>query len=453
MATIYLGLTALVTEFGLGSAVVTLRELSADDVSQLHSVSLLVGLAAFVVSCLAAIPLSRFFDAPELALVVAVLSMSLVLDSLRTVPTALLARALRFKFVALLDALRAIVAVVLTVVLAAFGARHWALVLGNVLAALVMTLVLLTMRPQRFAWPRLSKLKSALTFSSQLLMAQVAWYGYSNADFLVAGRVLGKIALGEYTLAWTMTSTPGEKMMAIFGRVIPTMLAAVQRDARALRRYFFLFTEGFAILIFPAAVGLALVARDFVLLAFGTKWSAAILPLQLLCWHAPIHMLAALLAPVLQVKRDTLYPMRWALLALVVLPPAFYVAGTRWGTVGIAAVWVSIYPLILIPSYLRAFSLLGISVRDYLASLRPTLASVAVMAAVVLATRALVPANWPLALRFGMQVALGGAAYLVAARVFHRLGVLAEFLRAARAGDDAAAHAPGLSGYPPTSGL
>jgi teichuronic acid exporter len=434
MAAVYLGMTALITEFGLGTAIVALRDLSEELLAQLHAVALLVGVAAFVTSCLVAVPLSRFFGAPELTAVVVVLSCSLVLDSLRTVPTALLARALRFKFLALLEALKAIVAVSLTVGLAALGAKHWALVLGNVFAALVVTLLLLALRPQRFARPRVAALRSTLTFSSQLLLGQLTWYGYTNADFLIAGRVLGKIALGEYTLAWTMSSTPADKIMAIFGRVIPMLFAAVKHDSKALRRYFFLFTEVLANLVVPAALGLALVASDFVLLAFGAKWSAAILPLQLLCCYLPVHVLAVLLAPVLHVKGDARYPLRMGLYALAVLPPAFYLSGTRWGTVGIAAVWLVVYPLILLPVYARVFRTLGIRVTEYVACLWPTLGSATVMAAVVLTSRALLPTSWPLGLRFGTQVALGALAY-VGAGLFlqrQRLKVLADFVRALR---------------------
>src|SRR5918999_2811723 len=72
MATVYIGLTALITEFGLGAAIVALRDLGDELLAQLHTVALLVGLAAFAVSLLVAIPLSRFFSAPELALVVVV---------------------------------------------------------------------------------------------------------------------------------------------------------------------------------------------------------------------------------------------------------------------------------------------------------------------------------------------------------------------------------------------
>ncbi len=433
MATVYLGLTTMITDFGLGSAIVALRDLNEELAAQLHAVAALVGVAAFGISCLVAVPLSRFFAAPGLVPVVIVLSTALVLDSLRVVPTSILARELRFKYLSLLEGMKVLTAVVFTLALAASGAAYWALVLGNVFAALGVTLFVLARLPHRFARPRFRTLQSTLTFSSHFLVGQLAWYGYSNADFVVAGRVLGRIALGEYTLAWTLTSAPADKIMAVFGRVMPTMLAAVQRDSSALRRYFFLFTEALAILIVPASVGLALVSRDFVLLVFGAKWASAVVPLQLLCFYTAIHTLTTPLAPVLQVTGNASFPARVGILAVMILPVAFYVSGGRWGTVGIAAIWITVFPFILVPVYARVFRTLNIRLRDYLACLGPTLISAGAMAAVVLTIRTIGPSA-PLAIRFSVQVACGAAAFITAAFFIQRrrLGVLADFVRAIR---------------------
>ncbi len=434
MATVYLGLTTMITDFGLGSAIVALRDLSADLAAQLHAVSTMIGIAAFGISCLVAVPLSRFFATRALVPVIIVLSSALVLDALRVVPTSILARGLRFKSLSLLEGFKVLTAVGFTLALAASGATYWALVLGNVVASLAVTLFVLIVLPQRFATPRFRALKSTLAFSSHFLMGQLAWYGYSNADFVVAGRVLGRIALGEYTLAWTLTSAPADKIMAIFGRVMPTMLAAVQRDVAALRRYFLLFTEALAILIVPASLGLALVAKDFVLLVFGTKWAAAVVPLQLLCAYTAIHILGTVTTPVLQVTGQASFPARCGVLTLAILPPAFFFSGNRWGTVGIAAIWLSVYPLVLIPVYVRVFRTLSLRMRDYLACLGPTLISAALMAAVVLAIRLFASAAWPLALRFATQVGCGAATFVASALFIQRgrLGALADFLRAIR---------------------
>ena len=434
MATVYLGLTTMITDFGLGSAIVALPELNEEVAAQLHAVAALVGIGAFVVSCAVAVPLSRFFSAPALVPVVIVLSTSLVLDSLRTVPTAILARELRFKYLSLLDGAKVLVSVAATLAFAATGAAYWSLVLGNVIASLALTVFVLVRLSQRLARPRFRMLKSTLGFSANFLVGQLAWYGYSNADFVVAGRVLGKIALGEYTLAWTLTSAPADKIMAVFGRLMPTMLAAAQRDIDALRRYFLLFTEALAILIVPTSVGLALVAPDFVLLVFGAKWAAAVVPLQLLCAYTAIHILGTPTTPVLQVTGQASFPARCGVATLLLLPPAFYFAGSRWGTIGVATIWLSVYPLVLIPVFFKTFRTLRIGIRDYVAALTPTLMSAAAMAAIVLTIQHSAPSTWSLAARFSFEVVSGAAVFIGAALFLQkrRLSALADFVRTIR---------------------
>src|SRR5687767_12063344 len=297
----------------------------------------------------------------------------------------------------------------------------------------MVTLIVAARMPHRFMWPRFKALRGTLKFSANFLMGQLAWYGYSNSDFVVAGRVLGRAALGEYTLAWTLTSAPGDKIMSVFGRVMPMMLAAVQRDTAALRRYFFLFTETLALMIVPATIGLALVAPDFVLLVFGAKWSAIVMPLRLLCIYTAIHIIATPTTPVLQVTGQPGFPARCGVATLFILPPAFYFAGERLGTVGIAAIWLTVYPLILIPVFVRVFRTLELRLRDYAACLAPTLAATALMAGAVLAVRTLSPQS-SVAERFAMQVAFGAITFAAITFVIQkrRLSVLAEFVRSLR---------------------
>lgn len=434
MATLYVGLTLMVTDFGLGAAIIALPELDEKLAAQLHTAALFVGVAAFGISCIAAIPVSRFFKTPALTPVIIVVSSLMILDSVRLVPTARLGRDLRFKDLAVLDGYRSLIALLLSVPLALAGARYWTLVIGNIVAAFAVTVVVLARFPQRFARPVFREVKSTLTFSSHFLTNQLAWYGYTNADFLVAGRILGKVALGEYNLAWTIVCAPGDKILSIFGRVMPMVLANVQHDAQALRRYFLLFTEVLGVLIIPASVGLALVGHDFVLLVFGAKWAAAIVPLQLLSFFIAIHVIGTPADRLLQSTGQARFPARCRFVMLVTLPAAFYLSGTRFGTTGIAAMWILVYPLLLLPMFARAFRTLGIRVRDYLNVLAPTLASTALMVIVVLTLRASVPTEWPLPARFGLQVVSGGSAFVAAARLIQRrrLGMLADFVRSIR---------------------
>jgi PST family polysaccharide transporter len=434
MATVYVGLTSMVTDFGLGAAIIALPDLTEKLAAQLHTAAAIVGGVAFAISCMAAVPVSRFFKTPNLAPVIVVVSSVLIFDALRMVPTARLGRELRLKDLALLDGYRAFIALVLAVPLALLGARYWTLVVGNVVAAFIVTAVVLARIPQRFARPIFRELKSTLTFSSHFLTNQLAWYGYTNADFVVAGRILGNFALGQYNLAWMIICAPGDKILSIFGRVMPMVLANVQRDTQALRRYFLLFTEVLGILIIPVSAGLALVAHDFVTLVFGAKWAAAVVPLQLLAFYMAIHVVAAPTDHLLQSTGEARFPARCRFVMLVILPTAFYLSGTRWGTSGIAAIWLLVYPLLLVPLFARTFRKLGITVRDYAATIGPTLLSAALMVVVVLAVRATAPAAWPLVSRFALQVIGGAAAFSVAVLFIQRrrVAVLADFVRTIR---------------------
>src|SRR2546425_748243 len=59
MAALYIGLVALVNEFGLGIAIITRRELTDDQLAQLNTLSVAIGLTALAISWAAAIPLAH----------------------------------------------------------------------------------------------------------------------------------------------------------------------------------------------------------------------------------------------------------------------------------------------------------------------------------------------------------------------------------------------------------
>src|SRR3989441_6264781 len=181
MAAIYLGLITLVAEFGLGTAVLAVRELSVAQINQLNGLAVLLGLASLVASCAVAIPLGRFFHAPQLPLVVAAMSTTFVITSFKTVPLALLQRELRFKALALIDVGQALVLAISMIGLAVAGFRYWTLVCGGVLGALILAGGVLRLRRPPFEWPRLESLKHAATLRSNVLMSRPCWVGFVEA--------------------------------------------------------------------------------------------------------------------------------------------------------------------------------------------------------------------------------------------------------------------------------
>jgi O-antigen/teichoic acid export membrane protein len=421
MALVYIDLVQLVNQFGLSSAIVQNRDLDEDHVARLGGLGVLVAIVLFAVSYLLAVPVARFFGEPAVAKVVVALSVKLIIDSLGMVPRALLARDLRFGVLAWTEAASAVAMSVITLVCAYAGLGFWSLVIG-VIGGSVLTLGMsFVVRPHRLAFPsRWGELRGSVRFGRDVLLASLAWYEFSNADFVIVGRVFDKMSLGLYTFAWNVASVPVEKIAALVGGVTPGVFSAVQRDIPTFRRYFLSISEALATVTMPLAVGLSIVADDFVRVVVGERWLGAVLPLRVLALLGGLRSLTALPTQVMVATGNPHLARRCSLIAAVVMPLCFLV-GSYWGLAGVASGWVVGFPvLVILFDYRYTFELLDLSPREYIGALRPAISSSLGMAAVVLALEWILSTTHVTPLvRLAAMVGTGALAYFAVISLAH----------------------------------
>jgi len=430
MASVYFGLVMLLTECGLGATIVIKRELTVNQLAQLNTLSVLIGLTALAVSVAGAKPVAHFFGAPSLRWVVVVMSVACVITAFQTVPSAVMQKEFQFRSLAIFEGCQSLVAAVSTVVLAFLGFGYWALVLGNLTGISVLITLLLTKHSQHFAWPRTQEIKECLTISSHIWVSRLAWYLQSNADFLIAGRMLGQWALGIYTIGWDLASAPVDKVSALTARVTPALFTAVSSDSAALRRYLLMLTEGLALITVPMSWGLAIVADEFVLLVLGDKWQASTGPLRILAILAALRCVVGFLPQILNATGASRLSMYNGITGGILLPVGFYL-GSRWGIVGIAMAWLITYPFLVFPLYWWVFRRIQMGTTQYLRVLWPTLSASAVMVASVAILKLFLPSAWELALRFFLEVVVGIVVYLAIIGSLHRerVSTITRFLR------------------------
>lgn len=440
MANLYVGFVQLVNEFGVGAAIVRHRNLSDDEISALGGVSLAVGFGFWALSLLLAYPIALFFGEPAVQWIVMALGVNFVTTGLRTVPRGLLTRDLKFRAVAAIDASEAVISSIVTLVLAYLGWSYWSLVLGAISGSVGAAAVARTVRNHPIRWPRdMAPLRQHLTFGGHVVGARLGWYAYSNADFAVVGRVLGKEPLGAYGFGWTLATIPVARITGLLGQVTPGIFSAVQHDRPGLRRYLLLLTEGVAFFAFPVAAGLALVAHDLITVALKPEWEAAVLPLQVLSLYGAIRAITSLLPFLLQAVGRSREAMRFNLIALLVLPPLF-VAGTHWGVGGVACAWVVGYPFVAIPLLRHALREADCPLSAYLHSISHALLATALMSAAVIAWQAFAPLAPGTLLRLVSSAVVGALTYALVTVVAYRdrlragLAVLRAAPKARRAG-------------------
>lgn len=426
MTAIFLGLASTLSECGIDAAIIIAPELPSVKIRQLHTVSVMLGAGGTVLACLAARPLATFFHTQQLTQILPVMGLMLTMTGFRVVPQALLLREMRFRTISYIEIGQGLLQSLTAVLLAWWKWGYWALVLSGLLGAAFASLMPFLLRRCGFARPTMRQIRNELSFSGRLLVSRLSWYLYSNADFVVAGRFLGKEALGIYTASWNIANLPLEKLTNLVTRVTPSIFSRIQSEPEEIRRYLRLVTEVLSIATFPVGFGLALVSQSLVVAVFDPRWRAAATPLCLLALYVVPRCITTVLPQCLAITGDIRFVMWQSLACLIVLPPSFVLA-SQWGGTGIAATWLCVFPVLTLPLFGRVFRRLKMPLSEYLAAIRPALAASSAMIAAVLLQQYFTHALSPI-IRLALSVLTGAAVYSTILLVFYRER-LALFLR------------------------
>lgn len=147
MATIPIGLARLIEGIGLDAILLQDRSLSKEQLQRLAGAALLLGTALTVLYLGLSTPISLYFQEPQVAAIVSVLSLTFVIDALQILPRALLQRDLQFRTLAWINGLQVAIAATTMVLAAHAGWTYWALVVNTLVSYGLVTVVLFMCQP------------------------------------------------------------------------------------------------------------------------------------------------------------------------------------------------------------------------------------------------------------------------------------------------------------------
>ena len=409
----YVGAFASVlAEFGIGTAVLQMQELDRRILAQLNTVSVVFNTIMFGVTVAIAPLVAIFFRSRHLTLLTIINGLTFVLTSFQTVPQGLLQRDMDYRRLSLAEAVHAIVQAVVTVAGAFTGIGYWALLAGPMAGKGIATVLAVVWKPVPLALPRWKEVSAPMRFSFSVVVSRLSWVAYSSADGVIVGRIMGQSPLGVYRLAMNLATAPAEKISMLLMRVTGPLLAKVQHDRSAIRRYFLFISDALALAIFPLVFGLAAIAPEAITVTVGRKWTGAIVPLQWLAVFMAFRTLNSLMVQVLTSLRRTSYLMWVSLFTTIVMPVSFLIA-VRWGIGAVAAAWILMSPVTMLPPAMKLFRLIQCSLGEYLAILSPPMVASAVMLCAVFGLkRWLLPVGLPPLWSLVAQVTAGAVVYM-----------------------------------------
>lgn len=344
------GLVAIVTTFslllmnagfnGITETVVQREQLNHGLASNLFWITVGVGSALTIAFAAAGTLLARVYGDPRVAPVAVALSATIFLSSASVMHLALLKRGLRFPAVSANDLIARATAVTVSIALGWAGYGYWALVAGAV------TLPLATCAGAwvRCAWipgaPRRSAgTGSMIRFAMNTYGHFAANYCTRNLDNFLVGWFFGPASLGFYKKAYDLCVLPVAQLSDPLNSVAMPVLSRLRDNPEQYRRYALRALSTLAFVGMALGAGLALSGTDLILVVLGPRWEESgkiftffapgIGAMLLYFAYSWIHLSLG--------RADRL--LRWGVIEFAAIGLLF-VAGLRWGPVGVAVAWV-----------------------------------------------------------------------------------------------------------------
>jgi O-antigen/teichoic acid export membrane protein len=428
MAVVLTGFIILFNEIGLGSAIVQKKDLTDEDLSSIYWIILTLNIALYILTYFMAPVAALFFGEPRLTDIIRIIAINFIIVGIGSVSYYMLTREITFKRRSQAEFIGSMAGGVSTLIFAVKGFGVWSIVYGSLIFEGTKNILYMAYYPWR---PRLSfsysRIKGMVNFGLKVAVGRLFWYSYSNSDYLIGGKLLGKTLLGYYFLAFQLASMPMEKIVSLVTQVALPAFSELQNDPERLKMYFLKMVRFAAFLTFPLFMGIFLVADDAVYLFLTEKWAPIILPLKILCIVSTLRAINALNAPLVVAKGRPGLTMLCNLALAIVLPVAFYI-GSSYGLEGFSYSWLFAFPILFVGITYISIKQAGITLFDYMMELKDIFIAAAFMTLFVTLLQNNILSEMERLPRLIISVVAGAFSYLLYFSIFNRM-IFAETLR------------------------
>lgn len=336
MVIVITGFAAVFSDFGLGSAIIQKKELTARDLDSVFWTNLLVGILLTAIVFFSAGPIAGFYGISSLKPITQLLSLTYFISSINTVQLALLRKKMDFGSIFRINASATLVSggLAIGMALTDWGVYSlvWKLIVGTLMTCLVLWFRG-SWRPG-LNWSR-DSLRSIMGFSLPLLGNQSLNYWVRNIDNLLIGKYIGDAALGFYNQSYRIMLIPVRQISGVMSGVLFPSLSEIQDDKERIKAIYLKTTRLLSFITFPLMFGLCALAEPFVQVLLGEKWLPMVPVLQYLSIVAAFQSIGTLNGNIFQATGKTTYQL------IVGLPPRMLyilaiLLGLRYGIEGVA---------------------------------------------------------------------------------------------------------------------
>jgi len=366
MVTVVVNFAQMFKDAGLSMATVQKDKISHEQISTLFWINVLISVVLGVCVLVGSPLVAAFYGKPELTAVTAVLSISFIISGLSIQHAALLRRHMRFGNLAIIHIAAQVITLVVTILLALYGWRYWALIGGSLTSAFAV--VTLTFYFCPWLPGRMRKgtgVRDMLKFGGHLTGFNFINYFSRNADNILIGRFIGVDALGLYAKAYQIVYMPLANIRNPVNRVTIPVLSSLKGDPERFRRYYGKIVFILAFFSMPLMAFCVMFPKELILLIFGAQWLSMTDIFRVLAIAGFIQPVTGTRGALLIACGESRMYLLLGAITAVISVTGFCI-GVIWGAIGVAVsvtvvIYVQQYPMFSV-----AFRYVPVSFRELL---------------------------------------------------------------------------------------
>jgi O-antigen/teichoic acid export membrane protein len=320
-AMIFVGFAEIISNVGMGSAVIQRKDLDEAKIRTATTLSVLLGLLLLAAIWLISEPVALFFGDPRIGPVVRVLGFAVLLSALSTVSRGLIMRRMDFRKLFFIDSVGHVVGYVgVVITLALLGYGVWSMVLGTLATNFLGALFSFLCEPFRMTFkPQREDLRTLISYGGGMSLSSIVGYFARKSDYVVIGKFLDQAMLGLYNRAYHLINLPLRKITGTLGSVMFASYAEVQDNLPRLRQVYLRVLSVTSVITFPVFIGMLVCGEYIITGLYGVRWAAAVPVFQVLCLMGLVRLVLVLTGPVVQAMGYVHAEMRRQLVFFVIL--------------------------------------------------------------------------------------------------------------------------------------
>jgi len=295
LITIFTTLAGCIQAAGFSQALANLKQPTHQEYNAVCWFNIIAGFCLYVLLFACAPLIASFFDQPLLTDVARLAFLCIPISAIGIIPNAKIWIELRTREQAIAGIVSLSVSGCCGVCMAWNGYGYWSLAWQQVIYITTATIIKYYFTRWCPTWPvDFTPVRNMLRFSSKMLLTNMLTIISQNVLTFIFGKLLPISAVGLFTQANKWSAMGSSFVSNTMAQVAQPVLASVGDEAERQERIFRKMLRFTSFVSFPLMLGLALVAREFILLTVGPKWEPCVPLLQILCVGSaclPLHIL------------------------------------------------------------------------------------------------------------------------------------------------------------------